>query len=86
MGLNHSLLEAGFLLSVKDSSQIVVGGALGEMLVPSLIAVLLGPADGGWPAALYSVCVAVSVLMVVVYGAWCSQLKAAGLQVGQGLG
>ena len=65
---------------------MVVGGALGEMLVPALIAALLGPDDGGWPAALYFVCVAISVLMVVVYCAWCNQLKAAGRQVGQGQG
>ena len=83
-GLNHSFLKAGFLLSGKNSSWMVIGGALGEMLVPALIAALLGPDDGGWPAALYSICVAISVLLVVVYCASCSQLKAAGGQVGSG--
>lgn len=81
-GPKHSLLETGFVLSDRNSSRMVVGGAMGEMLVPSLIAALLGPDDGGWPAALYSVCVATSALLVVVYGACCRQLKADGRYVG----
>lgn len=63
----------------------MVGGALGEMLVPAFIAVILGGAtggdadtdgggdgggDAGRPGALYDACVAVSVLLAAVYGAW----------------
>lgn len=54
---------------------MLVGGALGEMLVPALIAAILGSDDGGLPGALYSICVASSVLMMVVYGVFCSQLN-----------
>lgn len=62
----------------------MIGGALGEMLVPAFIALLLGPnteddgddGDGnsgeqsGRSAALYDVCFSVSVLLVAVYGTW----------------
>ncbi|CAM9295326.1 unnamed protein product [Ectocarpus sp. 8 AP-2014] len=83
--LAMSLLpEAGYALSEKNSSRFVVGGALGEMLVPACIALLLGPSssssisigdgDGepGRSAALYGACFAVSLLLVAVYGTWCS--------------
>lgn len=63
---------------------MVVGGALGDMLMPALIAVLMGPDDGVWPAALYVVCVVISVAMLFVYGACCGLLNAAGQRVGQG--
>lgn len=68
----------------------MIGGALGEMLLPAFIAWFLGPNstdDGsgsgdideasGHPAALYGVCVAVSALLVAVYGTWFSLLEAA---------
>lgn len=72
----------GYVLSGKVSSRFVIGGALGEMLVPAFIALLLGPnTDGddddgnnskqsGRSAALYDVCLSVSVLLVAVYGTW----------------
>ncbi|CAB1097368.1 unnamed protein product [Ectocarpus sp. CCAP 1310/34] len=85
--LAMSLLpEAGYALSEKNSSHFVVGGALGEMLVPACIALLLGPSgssgnsigdgDGepGRSDALYGACFAISLLMVAVYGTWCSLL------------
>lgn len=54
--------------------------------MPAFIALLLGPnGDGddedgsskqsGRPAALYDVCFYISVLLVVVYGTWCSLLS-----------
>ena len=83
-------LPQGYVLSDKNSSRFVIGGALGEMLVPAFIAWLLGPnsidddvssaGDGeasGQPAALYGACVAVSALLVAVYGTWFSLLGAA---------
>ena len=63
-------------------SLIVIGGALGEMLMPALIAALMGPADEMWPAALYVVCVVISVLMLLVYVASCFLLRAAGQRAG----
>ncbi|CAN0426269.1 unnamed protein product [Pylaiella littoralis] len=87
--LGMSLLPSvGYVLSDKFSSRFVIGGALGEMLVPAFIALLLGPnSDGddedgsskqsGRPAALYDVCFYISVLLVVVYGTWCSLLSPA---------
>ncbi|CAN0536251.1 unnamed protein product [Ectocarpus sp. 12 AP-2014] len=81
--LAMSLLpEAGYALSEKNSSRFVVGGALGEMLVPACIALLLGPSsssgnsigdgDGepGRSDALYGACFAISLLLVAVYGTW----------------
>ncbi|CAN0078886.1 unnamed protein product [Scytosiphon promiscuus] len=81
--LAMSLLpSAGYLLSDKNSSRFVVGGAMGEMMVPALIALLLGPGgsttdgdgddnhESGRPASLYGVCLAVSALLVAVYGTW----------------
>lgn len=65
---------------------MVIGGALGDMLMPSLIAALMGSEDGVWPAALYIVCVVVSVLMLLVYGACCVLLKSAGQRVVGGEG
>lgn len=65
---------------------MVIGGALGEMVVPAFISALLGPSDGGQPAALYSVCLAISGLLVVVYGAWCSFLSAVERRSGKGEG
>lgn len=59
-------------MSDKDSSRMVIGGALGEMVVPAFIAWMLGPNEGGWPVALYAVCATLSVMMVGVYGVWCS--------------
>lgn len=58
-------------------------------MVPAFIALLLGPGgsntdsddDGyddrqsGRPGSLYAVCLAVSALLVAVYGAWCSLLS-----------
>lgn len=71
--LAMSLLpSSGYALSDKDSSRMVIGGALGEMVVPAFIAWMLGPKEGGWPVALYAVCITISVLMVGVYGVWCS--------------
>lgn len=64
----------------------MIGGALGEMVVPALIALFLGPnnvddGSGGegsdQPAALYRVCVAVSALLVTVYVTWFGLLEAA---------
>lgn len=67
----------------------MIGGALGEMLVPALIAWFLGPnniddgsgggggEESGQPAALYRVCVVVSALLATVYGAWFSLHEAA---------
>eukprot|EP00752_Nemacystus_decipiens_P016764 g15002.t1 len=93
--LAMSLLpSAGYVLSDKNSSRFVTGGALGEMLIPAFIAWFLGPnsvdvdgdvggsvsGDGvasGHPAALYRVCVAVSALLVAVYGAWFRLVEAA---------
>lgn len=49
---------------------MVVGAALGEMLVPAFIAVLLGPTDGGWPGALYATCVGISALLIALYCAF----------------
>lgn len=49
---------------------MVVGAALGEILVPAFIAVLLGPADGGWPEALYVTCVGISALLIALYYAF----------------
>ncbi|CAM9487948.1 unnamed protein product [Ectocarpus sp. 12 AP-2014] len=85
--LAMSLLpEAGYALSQENSSRFVIGGALGEMLVPACIALLLGPSsssgnsigdgDGepGRSGALYGACFAVSLLLVAVYGTWCSLL------------
>ncbi|CAM9966072.1 unnamed protein product [Ectocarpus sp. 4 AP-2014] len=85
--LAMSLLpEAGYALSEKNSSRFVVGGALGEMLVPACIALLLGPSsssgnsigdgDGepGRSDALYGACFAVLLLLVAVYGTWSSLL------------
>lgn len=63
---------------------MVVGGALGEMLIPALIAALLGPDDGVWLAALYVVCVVISVLLLLVYGTCCMLLKGAGRLFRQG--
>ena len=64
----------------------MIGGALGEMVVPAFIAWFLGPSniDGGgdgeasgYPAALYDACVAVSALLAAVYCTWYSLLGAA---------
>ncbi|CAM9362746.1 unnamed protein product [Hapterophycus canaliculatus] len=87
--LAMSLLpSAGYFLSDKDSSRFVVGGALGEMLVPAFIALFLGSGgsntdsnsdddddhESGRPGSLYSACLAVSALLVAVYSKWCSML------------
>lgn len=63
--------QVGYALSEKNSSRMVIGGTLGEMIVPAAVASLLGPNDGGRPSALYAVCGAVSLLMIGVYGVWC---------------
>lgn len=83
---NLCLSEAGFFLSGKNSSKMVIGGALGDMLMPALIATLMGPGDGLWSAALYVVCVVISVLMLLVYGICCGLLKRTGRHLGQGEG
>lgn len=65
---------------------MVIGGALGDMLMPALIAALMGPDDGLWPSALYVVCVVISALLLIVYGICCGLLKRTGHHVGQGEG